>query len=100
MQRKPKQPRDVYRANRLLAELASVRRMPGAHGAQNLSVFNIHEASSTGATTQSTTKVEFWKKSNKACILEVCTRIASLLELAQIARNRTRDNAIMPCCGI
>ena len=50
--------------NRLLSKLAHVRQMQGAYGAQKRSVLSVHEHSSTGATLQLTTGVEFQKKSS------------------------------------
>jgi hydroxyethylthiazole kinase len=55
---------DFKAMNRVLAKLAHGSEMQGAHGAQNRSVFNIREDSSTGATQQIAPGVEFCKNSN------------------------------------
>jgi hypothetical protein len=47
--------------NRLLSELASASKMLGDFGAQNRSVLNIHEDSSTKSTPQFAVEVEFRK---------------------------------------
>ncbi|MDF3047873.1 MAG: hypothetical protein K0R73_991 [Candidatus Midichloriaceae bacterium] len=47
---------------RPLQKLASGSRMQGAHGAEDRSVFNIHEDLSTGATLQRAAEVEFTKR--------------------------------------
>jgi excinuclease ABC subunit C len=50
--------------NRPLSKLISVDELRGDLGAQNLSVLNVHEDSSTQSTTQAATEVEFRKWSN------------------------------------
>ena len=62
----PLSPPDLYLQiyTRLLSKLAYVRQMQGAYGAQKRTVLFVHEHSSTRATLQLITLVEFQKKSS------------------------------------
>ncbi|MFI0348453.1 MAG: hypothetical protein ACH346_06795 [Chthoniobacterales bacterium] len=68
---------------RLLSKLASVDEMQGAHGAQKSEHIDICDASSTGATQQVATEVEFRKKSIDA---EQLYGAANALEQGALAR--------------
>ena len=52
-------------SNRPLSKLATEEQVLGTYGAQNRSMLNAREDSSTGATTQLPSEVEFRKRSNK-----------------------------------
>jgi len=57
--------------NRSLSKIATARQAQGAYGAQNRSILNVCEDSSTGATPQLSAEVEFQKRSNKDGIVAV-----------------------------
>jgi aminoglycoside/choline kinase family phosphotransferase len=68
--------RSYYRikasGNRPLSKLATKEQMLGVYGAQNHSVVNLREDSSTGTTTQMPLGVEFRKRSSDSYILMDC----------------------------